>query len=186
MTTAYRQLSTVPAHIRYLAKQDTPRDEIPTGIKWSNLTFDVPAIGDIVNVRINRLRASRVVGYFTEHGFLGLLVKPLAPPEWFVKQNGRFSEAHVFGAEVDPLTDVEALRVTARVVRHRDPSDVSYGTRRKGDRYTVNVYSIGADGRDMLLLNGREMRKDPELVVKLAEKFCARNGLNLFSVEFPS
>lgn len=182
MTTTYQQLSTVPAHIRYVAQQNTPIAEIPSDIKWSNLTFDVPLIGTVVNVRMNRIRAARVVGYFTEQGFLGLLVKPLAPPEWFVKQNGRFSECHVFGSEIEPLTDDPDKRVTARVVRHRDPSDHRMHVRRAGDRYTVNVY----DARGVLLLHGREMRKDPELAVKLAEKFCTRNGLNLFSVEFPS
>lgn len=176
MSSSYKRLSTIPAHVAFIAPANTPTAELPTAYKWSNLTFPVPAIGALVNVRINRLRASRVVGYFVEHGFLGLLVKPLAPPEWFVKQNGRFSEAHVFGTEVDPLTDDESLRATARVVRHRDPSD------RRGDKYTVQVRR--ADGS--LLLDGTETRRDPELAVKLAEKFCTRNKLNLFSVEFPS
>ncbi len=176
MTASYKRLSTVPTHVAFLAPANTPTAELPTEYKWSNLTFAVPAIGDSVNVRINRLRASRVVGYFVEHGFLGLLVKPLAPPEWFVKQNGRFCEAHVFGTEVDPLTDDEALRATARVVRHENLLD------RRGHKYTVQVRSASGS----LLLDGTETRRDPELAVKLAEKFCTRNKLNLFSVEFPS
>jgi len=176
MTSTYRKLSTVPVHIRYLATQATPSADMPTDIKWSNLTFDVPAIGDLVFVRINRIRAARVVSYFVEHGFLGLLVVPLAPPEWFVKQNGRFSECHVFGTEVDPMTDDPALRATVRVVRHLNLSD------RRGHKYTVQVRS--ATGT--LLLDGTETRRDPELAVKLAEKFCTRNKLSLFSVELPS
>lgn len=172
----YRRVSTVPAYIRYQPQHETPRNEIPTDIKWSHMTFDVPAVGDTVRVRINRIGPSRVIGYFVDDGFLGLLVRPLAPPEWFVKQNGRFSECHVFGSEIEPLTDDPASRVTARVVRHRDPID------HKRDRYTVQVRK--ADGS--LLLDGTEKRRDPELAVKLAEKFCARNQLTLFCVEFPS
>lgn len=182
MSSNYRRMTTVPTHIKYQPKAGTPRAEIPTGIKWSHLTFDVPAIGAIVHVRINRIGPSRVMSYFVEDDFLGLLVQPLAPPEWFVKQNGRFSECHVFGTEVDPLTDDPARRATAHVVRHRDPSDIGHGTRRKGDRYTVQVRN--ADGS--LLLDGREKRRDPELAVKLAEKFCVKNKLNLFRVEVPS
>lgn len=176
MSASYKRLSTIPAHVTFLAPANTPTAELPTDYKWSNLTFAVPAIGEIVNVRINRLRASRVVGYFVEHGFLGLLVKPLAPPEWFVKQNGRFSECHVFGTEVDPMTDDESLRAMVRVVRHENVLD------RRGHKYTVQVRK--ADGS--LLLDGTETRRDPELAVKLADKFCTRNKLNLFSVELPS
>lgn len=176
MSSNYRRMTTVPAHIKYQPKAGTPRAEVPTDIKWSHLTFDVPAIGAIVHVRINRIGPSRVMSYFVKDDFLGLLVQPLAPPEWYVKQNGRLSECHVFGTEVDPLTDDPALRATARVVQHRD------GVDRKRDRYTVQVRN--ADGS--LLLDGREMRRDPELAVKLAEKFCAKNKLNLFRVEVPS
>jgi len=168
----YRRMTTVPKHVAFLAPANTPTDKLPPENKWSNLTFAVPAIGTIVHVWINRIGAARVESYFIEHGFLGLLVKPLAPPEWFVKQNGRYSECHVFGTEVEPLTDDPATRVTARVVRHR-------GYDRKDDRFTVQVRS--ANG--MLLLDGNEKRRDPELAVKLAVKFCQKNKLNLFSVE---
>ena len=177
--TDYRQMDVVPAHICYLAKQDTPTAEIPTDIKWSNLTMDVPPIGAIVHVRFNGIKAARVERYFVEHGFLGLLVKPLAPPEWFVKQNGRGSTCHVFGTEVDPMTDDPAKRAVVRIIRHRDLAGTSiYRKRRIGDRFTARVF----DARGQMMLDGCEVRTTVEGALKLAEKFCAKNKLNLFSV----
>jgi len=184
MTSAnYSEMTAIPAHVRYLAKQDTPTAEFPVDIKWSNLTMDVPAIGEIVHVRMNSIKAARVEGYFVEHGFLGLLVKPLAPPSWYVKQNGRFSTCHVFGTEVDPLrADDLKLRATVRVVQI--PGFDGDGYRKlSADRYTVRVYR-NAD--NSLLLDCAATRTTPELAVKLAEKFCQKNGLVIFAVEFPS
>jgi hypothetical protein len=41
-----------------------------------------------------------VLGYFVEHGYLGLEVQPVDPPEWYVRQNGADTPCHVFGAEL--------------------------------------------------------------------------------------
>lgn len=67
---------------------------------WSN-DKPLPAIGTQVHVRINGIGAAVVEKYFIEYGFLGLLVRPLNPPDWYVKQNGRRALGHVFGIEVD-------------------------------------------------------------------------------------
>lgn len=70
---------------------------------WSGGNMPVPAIGDIVKARINRIGAVEIVSYFCEDGWLGVLARPLNPPEWYIRQNGRDATCHLFGCEVDPL-----------------------------------------------------------------------------------
>ena len=43
-----------------------------------------------------------VVGYFVEHGYLGVKVKLWYPPEWYVNQNTTDGICHVFGNELKP------------------------------------------------------------------------------------
>lgn len=175
----YKEMNEIPTHITYQAKQDTPIAEIPTELKWSSLTMPVPAVGTVVHVRINRIGFARVERYFIEDGFLGLLVLPLAPPEWYVKQNGRSTPAHVFGTEIDPMPEVRPERlVTAKVLQGFSVRVVN-GVKK---RFTVEVRDI--NGRP--LLNGREERTTAELAVKLAERFCKKNDLVLYAVEVPS
>ena len=69
----------------------------------------IPAVGETINVRINSIGASVVKKYFVEHGFLGLLVQPLNPPAWYIKQNGADEPCHVFPAEVEELRDLVAM-----------------------------------------------------------------------------
>ena len=69
----------------------------------------VPAVGETINVRINSIGASVVKKYFVEHGFLGLLVQPLNPPAWYIKQNGADEPCHVYPAEVEELRDLVAM-----------------------------------------------------------------------------
>ena len=58
----------------------------------------VPAVGSEVCVKINGIGRAIVQKYFVEHGFVGLIVQPLSPPDWYVKQNGD-DPCHVFPAE---------------------------------------------------------------------------------------
>jgi hypothetical protein len=62
-----------------------------------------PKIGAKVLVRINRIGEAKVRGYFAQDGYLGLLVSPSNPPEWYVKQNGKKADCHVYGAEIDAM-----------------------------------------------------------------------------------
>ena len=59
----------------------------------------LPAVGSEVTVKINGIGRSIVKKYFVEHGFIGLLVQPLSPPDWYIKQNGADEPCHVFPAE---------------------------------------------------------------------------------------
>ena len=63
----------------------------------------LPNVGDEVHVKINGIGRSVVEKYFVEHGFIGLIVKPHNPPDWYIKQNGADAVCHVFPAEVTEL-----------------------------------------------------------------------------------
>ena len=70
-------------------------------LQWVT-TKPIPAVGSEVNVTINGIGRSKVLKYFVEHGFIGLLVNHLNPPTWYAKQNGD-DPCHVFPAEVTEL-----------------------------------------------------------------------------------
>lgn len=71
----------------------------------------IPAVGSEVNVAINGIGRSKVLKYFVEYGFIGLLVQPLNPPTWYLKQNASENDSdlydwqpcHVFPAECTEL-----------------------------------------------------------------------------------
>lgn len=94
----YRELFALPEFYRH-TKDREPCVDGPA-YAWSNDKAP-PAIGTKVKVAINSIGTSQVIGYFIEDGYLGLLCVPDDPPDWYVKQNGRRSHCHVFGAEVD-------------------------------------------------------------------------------------
>jgi hypothetical protein len=80
-------------------------DEIQEVLRWSGCR-PVPAIGAQVNITMNRIGAARVVGYFGEDGFLGILAVALNPPDWLVRQRERMKRPSdtpctVFGAEIE-------------------------------------------------------------------------------------
>ena len=63
----------------------------------------LPAVGHYVTVKMNSIGVSKVLKYFVEHGFIGLVVQPISPPDWYIKQNGVDEPCHVFPAEVEEL-----------------------------------------------------------------------------------
>ena len=68
-------------------------------------TKAIPRIGEEVCVKVNSIGRSIVQKYFVEQGFIGLLVLPLSPPDWYIKQNGAGEPCHVFPAEVLELQE---------------------------------------------------------------------------------
>lgn len=64
----------------------------------------LPAYGSEVTVKVNGIGRSKVLRYFVEHGFIGLIVMPLNPPNWYKNQNESrngvgWDSCHVFPAE---------------------------------------------------------------------------------------
>ena len=70
-------------------------------LQWSG-TNPPPAIGMTIKAEINGIGLCKVTGYFADGGYLGVLAKPLNPPAWYVKQNGKDAIGHFFGAEIIP------------------------------------------------------------------------------------
>lgn len=97
----YTEIHSVPAgYVNYIASADNKIGDRPDELKWSG-TKPPPAVGEIVRCRVNNIGKVKVKGYFTEHGWLGVLSDALEPPEWFTKQNGSDTTCHLFGAEMD-------------------------------------------------------------------------------------
>lgn len=86
-----------------------PTTDLP---RWSGAA-PPPPIGDTVNVRLNGLGFSRVEGYFVEDGWLGVVIKPANPPDWFVRQKGAGASGHVFGIEINAASSNAATKLPA-------------------------------------------------------------------------
>jgi hypothetical protein len=95
----YTELAELPAYRRQGEHEDYETFSKSAALKWSGAGLP-PAIGETVLVRINRIGPSKVLRYFYEHGWLGVLVLPINPPQWYRKQNGFGGACHVFGAEI--------------------------------------------------------------------------------------
>lgn len=74
---------------------------VPTDVKWSGSSA-VPLIGAEINVRMKSLGRAKVIAYYPTEGYLGLRVRFLSPPEWWIKQEtGRHGTGLVFGVEIE-------------------------------------------------------------------------------------
>ena len=72
--------------------------------KWSG-DGDPPKIGEKVHVYMNQLGEGKVISYFAEYGWLGVLVQCKKNPEWRKKQlNGKNPPGHIFGKELEPFS----------------------------------------------------------------------------------
>jgi hypothetical protein len=73
-------------------------------LAWSGYREPQP-IGGKVRVHVNGLGPGTVTGYWSQAGYLGVMVKLESPPKWYDDQrirDGRDRDApcHVFGAEL--------------------------------------------------------------------------------------
>ncbi len=78
------------------------------GLLWGGKK-DPPPIGREIHVTMNSLGAATVLGYFSEGGWLGLLVKLHNPPEMAREtEQGRADEpSHIFGVEYSEFTPAQ-------------------------------------------------------------------------------
>jgi hypothetical protein len=71
---------------------------------WAPHTFaSPPTVGARVVVTMNAFGPATVTGYFVEHGFLGVHVRPDKRPQWHREQNPTRDVICVFGTEIRPL-----------------------------------------------------------------------------------
>jgi len=74
-------------------------------VKWAGQGRPPPPLGAPVTVLMNGLGPGVVVGYFVEHGYLGLHVRCHQLPEWMLAQRKRHgldadTPARVFATEI--------------------------------------------------------------------------------------
>jgi len=95
---AIRKLDALPEwqQLIWSGDQIVNRDD---PMKWGGKQ-PPPAIGADVIVGVNQIGPGKVLAYFEECGFLGVIVQPSNPPEWYRKQNGADKPCHVFGPEL--------------------------------------------------------------------------------------
>lgn len=94
-----KPLYTLPAWTQIVWSEDRKILNRDDPFKWGG-NSPPPPIGSEVTVAVNMIGAGTVLAYFEEEGFLGVLVQPHDPPEWYIKQNGAGTACHVFGAEL--------------------------------------------------------------------------------------
>lgn len=74
----------------------------------------LPAVGSEVTVRINGIGRSKVIRYYVEHGFIGLLVQPLNPPSWYRKQNSSTRDSALYDWDPCHVVPAECLEFQVR------------------------------------------------------------------------
>jgi hypothetical protein len=65
---------------------------------WAAL-FPVPNVGDRVTITMNGIGPAVVVGYFEEGEYLGVMTKPINPPQWLKDQKRRESKSSSFASK---------------------------------------------------------------------------------------
>lgn len=103
---AYQKHETVPAFTRAVweAGKLMNRD---AALLLSGEIYP-PAIGTEIVVIMNRIGPARVIGYFEEEGWLGILCHLHSPPDWHKRQNGDLRIGHIFGPEFKLASEVRS------------------------------------------------------------------------------
>lgn len=87
----------------------TDRQAQTSTLKWSG-PEPIPRIGADVRIKMNGIGLGRVISYAAYCGYLGLMVMPYAPPDWWIRQNGAPTPeraALAFGAEIELVPAAE-------------------------------------------------------------------------------
>jgi hypothetical protein len=121
MNMEYHELAELPA---YTGPQGNN-----ASYRWSGADAP-PAIGTLINVKLRGIGRSRVLGYFAEGGWLGVLVQPLNPADWVVAQNGS-KPCHAFGIEIGPDEVKDPTKVSAEELEALRAFRAAYGRRWK-------------------------------------------------------
>lgn len=99
----YHEFKELPANWSRAVWEDGKVANEADPYKWS-AESDPPKIGAKVHVYMNSLGDGKVVSYFAEYGWLGVLVQCQKNPEWRKKQlKGKNPPGHVFGKELEPF-----------------------------------------------------------------------------------
>jgi hypothetical protein len=80
----------------------TVLEAVPSNTVWSG-SIPVPQIGDRIFVNFNGFGYGMVDHYFTEDGYLGVIVTLEKHPEWHKKQNPGIKTCGAFGREINAI-----------------------------------------------------------------------------------
>jgi hypothetical protein len=69
----------------------------PEGMESGNLDRELLST---ITAKVNNIGECRVMGWFKEDGWVGIIALPLNPTEWYVRQNGENNVCGLFGAEI--------------------------------------------------------------------------------------
>lgn len=97
MEANYTEYASVPEYVAVVFGNTSDENGKFTGKpRWSGKSAP-PAVGAKVNTHLG---VGHVTSYFSEFGWLGVLVKFNDPPAWYTKQNNGNPPGHIFGAEL--------------------------------------------------------------------------------------
>lgn len=91
--------TTLPAWVPGTTKDGKSIPGTAEAPAWFGI-YSPPAVGETIKIKINKIGLAKVTGYFTEGGYLGVLNKPIEPPDWYIKQNGLNAVGGAFGPEI--------------------------------------------------------------------------------------
>jgi hypothetical protein len=74
----------------------------------------LPAVGSEVTVKINGIGRSKVLRYYVEHGFIGLVVQPVNPPDWYRMQNESKTDSALYDWDACYVFPAECLEFQVR------------------------------------------------------------------------
>ena len=85
-------------------------------LQWvANKTL--PPVDSEVTVKVNGIGVSKVLKYFVEHGFIGLVVQPIDPPEWYRKQNASTTDSAGDTCQLFTVTDYQVFLEFTKVLK---------------------------------------------------------------------
>lgn len=143
-TIKYQEYSALPAF-----RHSTPDEKPVAGdsLLWSGKA-DVPALGSFIDIRMNQIGPAEVIGYFSDAGWLGVLAKPLSPPEWFIRQEGYNRTCHVFGAEIGAVLDKKPVIAGPNQAQLAALARYATATGRFWKHSLEQAWASGADERE--------------------------------------
>jgi hypothetical protein len=74
----------------------------------------LPPVDSEVTVKVNGIGVSKVLKYFVEHGFIGLVVQPVNPPDWYRMQNESKTDSALYDWEPCHVFPAECLEFEVR------------------------------------------------------------------------
>jgi hypothetical protein len=108
MNKKYKDFNTLPTWVKPIWTGDEDDHELVNDnvdFKWSG-DNPPPAIGAKIKTYLNQMGTGTVLGYFAEHGWLGVLVQLDKNPKWRRDQNGgKNPPACLFGIDLQPRSE---------------------------------------------------------------------------------